>query len=444
MIKISSYRKAPKGEMYVPGDKSISHRAIMIGALAQGTTEITGFLYGDDCIATVECFRKLGISIDIADRVTGGVPTVTVHGKGLYGLSEPDEALYVGNSGTTIRLLSGILAAQKFESEIFGDESILKRPMERIMDPLNKMGGHVSSKNNNGCAPLIIEPGKVNGASYHGKVSSAQVKSAVLFMGLYADTETVFYDPGTSRNHTEVMLAHFGADIQNRRTLYGATASILHPGFPLTGRQISIPGDISSAAYFIAAALLVPGSELLIKNVGINKTRNGILSVFKQMGASIELVNIKNASEPSADIYVRHSDLRGSKNGSIEIRGKIIPTLIDELPLIAVVAATVNCTTIIKDAAELKTKETNRIRVVCDNLRAMGCDITEEDDGMTIHGGKPLTGANIKTHGDHRIAMSFAIAALIAKGETTIDDPDCATISYPGFFDELHTLTGAV
>ncbi len=441
MINIEKSTKPLLGDVFVPGDKSISHRSVMFGALAEGTTEITGFLEGADCLSTIDCFRKLGIQIEHTQRPVHGVPTITVHGKGLHGLTPSDSTLYTGNSGTTTRLLSGILAAQEFDSVITGDSSIEQRPMMRIIKPLTQMGADISSVNGNDRCPLMIRGGKMlHGISYRNPVSSAQVKSCILLAGLYSDSDTVVYEPALSRNHTEIMLRAFGADIHNEIDVSGSAAAILHPGSSLYGMKINVPGDISSAAYFIAAALIVPGSDIVIHNVGINKTRAGILCVLTQMGADIELENADDSMEPHADLHVRYSHLHGNENGRFEISGKIIPTMIDELPVFAVVAATADCTTVIKDAQELKIKESNRIETICNNLKAMGVDIEPTDDGMIINGGKPLHGTDIDPQKDHRIAMSFAIAALVAKGTTRIIDDECVGISYPTFFKDLNTL----
>ncbi|MBR4668866.1 MAG: 3-phosphoshikimate 1-carboxyvinyltransferase [Butyrivibrio sp.] len=441
MISLEKAKHPLKGDVFVPGDKSISHRSIMFGALAQGTTEITGFLESADCLSTIECFKNLGILIDHSIRPTNGVPTITVHGKGLHALKKPSAMLYTGNSGTTTRLMSGILVAQPFDSSITGDMSIEKRPMGRIITPLSQMGANITSAYGNGCAPLNIKGGqRLHGIKYRNPIASAQVKSSIILAGLYADGETCVYEPALSRNHTEIMLASFGADIHNEVSRDGSAVAILKPGMPLNGIKINVPGDISSAAYFIAAALIVPGSELLIRNVGVNRTRAGIITVLKQMGADITLLNLDESSEARADILVKYSELHGNVNNRFEIGGKDIPTMIDELPVVAVLAATANCDTIIKDAAELKVKESNRIDTVVEGLRSMGCDIEATDDGMIIHGGKPLHGADIDSHKDHRLAMSFAIASLVADGTTRILDDDCVGISYPTFFKDLQNL----
>ena len=419
-----------KGRVSVPGDKSISHRCIMFGSIADGVTEVRNFLEGADCLATIRCFRSMGIEIEEKDT------TVIVHGKGLHGLSAPDSILDVGNSGTTTRLLSGILAGQPFESKLSGDESLNSRPMKRIMDPLTQMGAHISSILRNGCAPLYIAPSTLHGIHYDSPVASAQVKSCILLAGLYAEGETSVTEPSLSRNHTELMLREFGADIRTTHALNSteATASI-RPCGRLFGQKITVPGDISSAAYFIAAGLIVPASEILIENVGINPTRAGILKVCEDMGGNITLLNERTeGGEKIADILVKTSSLHG-----ITIEGDIIPTLIDEIPVIAVMAAAAEGTTIIKNAEELKVKETDRIETVTDNLKAMGCNVTPTADGMIITGGK-LKGASIHTLLDHRIAMAFSIAALVAEGNTKILDSKCVDVSYPTFYDTFEQL----
>ena len=413
-----------RGEVTIPGDKSISHRAVMFGSIADGLTEVTNFLQGADCLSTISCFRKLGIEIEnTPDKIC-------VRGKGLHGLSAPSSVLDVGNSGTTMRLISGILAAQPFETELTGDASIQKRPMRRIMEPLSMMGADIVSINHNDCAPLRIKGGKVHSIHYQSKIASAQVKSAVLLAGLYAEEETKVSEPVISRNHSEIMLRYFGADVRSE----GNTA-ILMPRAHLSGQPVNVPGDISSAAYFIAAGLCVPNSEILIKNVGINPTRDGILKVALAMGGNITLLNENHDGEPTADFLVKSSSLHG-----ITIEGDIIPTLIDEIPIINIMAAVADGTTIIKDAAELKVKESNRIEVMVKYLSDMGVKITGTEDGMIIEGGLPMHGTVIDSHLDHRIAMSFAIASLLADGETTIKGSEVINVSYPSFYQDLKTL----
>ncbi len=408
----------------LPGDKSISHRAVMFGALAQGTTRITHFLEGADCLSTISCFQAMGIHIQ------KNKDEVLVEGKGLHGLQAPLDILDVGNSGTTTRLISGILAGQDFTSRLTGDASICQRPMGRIITPLSLMGAQITSQNQNGCAPLTIQGGHLHGIHYQSPVASAQVKSCVLLAGMYADAPTSVTEPVLSRNHTELMLNYFGAQVTSK----GTTASIL-PQPDLKARDITVPGDISSAAYFIAAGLLVPGSEILLCNVGINPTRDGLLRVCQAMGGDITLLNVRNDGEPTADLLIRSSSLHGT-----EIKGEIIPTLIDEIPMIAVMAAFAEGTTVIRDAAELKVKESDRIQVMTDNLTRMGADVEALPDGMIIHGGKPLHGATIDSHKDHRIAMSFAVAGGICEGSLTITDGECVNISYPEFYTDLYSL----
>lgn len=414
------------GEITVPGDKSISHRSIMLGSLAKGNTEVTGFLQGADCLSTIECFRKMGV--EITNRGDG---TVIICGKGLRGLLPPDDTLDVGNSGTTTRLMSGILAAQSFSSRINGDASIQKRPMRRIITPLAMMGADIESENGNDCAPLVINGRPLKGVSYASPIASAQVKSAILFAGLYAEGTTTVTEPALSRNHTELMLEEFGVDIKAE----GKTVTVA-PAKELFARRINVPGDISSAAYFMVAAAITPNSCVTVKNVGVNPTRDGIIRVMKMMGADIEVEKTSaDIGEPTADITVKTSELKGCV-----IEGDIIPTLIDEIPAIAVLACFAKGETIIKDAMELKVKESNRIDVMVSNLLAMGADIEATDDGMIIRGGKSLHGVAIDSRLDHRIAMSFAVAALNADGETDISGAECIDISYPDFYGHLNKL----
>ena len=414
-----------KGEVSIPGDKSISHRAVMFGSLAEGTTEVTNFLQGADCLSTISCFRKLGIEIENTSQ------RILIHGKGLHGLTEPSDTLDTGNSGTTTRLISGILAGQRFTTILNGDASIQTRPMKRIITPLSMMGADITSLKGNDCAPLRICGGQLHGIAYKSPVASAQVKSCVLLAGLYADAPTSVTEPVLSRNHTELMLAGFGAHVASS----GTTATI-EPEPDLNGMKIEVPGDISSAAYFLAAGLMIPNSEILIKNVGINPTRDGILRVAKEMGGDITILNEKTSGgEPTCDLLVRSSSLKG-----VTIGGKIIPTLIDEIPMIAVMACFAEGITTINDAQELKVKESNRIDTVVTHLKALGAHIEATDDGMIIEGGYPLHGAVIDSHLDHRIAMSFAIGALGADGETRIEGAECVKISYPEFYQTLEKL----
>lgn len=555
MIRIDSLLeegKSLRGTIRVPGDKSISHRAVMFGSLAEGTTRISGFLPGADCLSTVDCFRRLGIHIDVDEKrgeaavrgmgMHGLSPSFSVCGNKSFSLSPeispsppdiarlytgnsarslearsdipPDTArlytgngtrslntcsdfspdiarLYTGNSGTTMRILSGILAPQPFTSILSGDGSVNRRPMGRVITPLLQMGADVRSLGGDGRAPLEIRGRSLRGITYHSPVASAQVKSAILCAGLYADGPTTVIEPALSRDHTERMLRAFGAEVESfpckgadqgagaahgipfpdrpegtdlkkaltgegaasgirlfdrpkGRDLWmlppeGAWAARIRPCGRLQAQEIRVPGDISSAAYFIAAASVVPGSEILIRNVGLNPTRAGFLSAARSMGADIEIVDYADFAEPSADLLIRSAPLHGA-----DIGGSIIPALIDEIPVLAVMAAFADGRTVIRDAAELRVKETDRIEAVAENLRAMGADVAALPDGMAIEGGRPLHGALIRTFGDHRIAMSFAIAALAAKGSCVIDDGACVGASYPGFFNALATAGASV
>lgn len=409
-----------KGRLRVPGDKSISHRAVMFGSIAKGTTNIKGFLTGSDCISTISIFKKMGIDIELDNTF------VKVHGKGLYGLTCPHEILDCGNSGTTTRLVSGILSAQNFTSVLTGDKSIQKRPMNRIITPLSMMGADI--KSNDGFAPLTITGSKLHGIEYNSPVASAQVKSAILLAGLYASSPTCVTEPAKSRDHTELMLKKFGADLTTTQT-----SVTINPCSELFANDIDVPSDISSAAFFMAAAILVPNSELILENVGINPTRDGIIRALKDMGANIEIINRKDSFEPVADIMVTYSKLHATCIG-----GDIIPTLIDELPLLAALASLADGTTVIKDAEELKVKESNRIRVMCEELSKLGVDVIETKDGMEIKGTDKLKGnVTIATHDDHRIAMTFAVLNLVSDGEIRLDNKNCVEISYPEFFNDL-------
>lgn len=413
--------KKAVGQIKVPGDKSISHRAVMLGSLANGVTEISGFLKGADCLSTIDCFRKMGIDIDI------NVENVTVHGNGLRGLKKPDEMLYTGNSGTTTRLLCGILAGQNFDTSITGDASIQKRPMGRVVKPLSMMGAKIENE----YCPLYITGTKLHGIDYKMPVASAQVKTAIILAGLYADGETVIHEIEKSRDHTELMLSAMGADL----TVDNLDITV-KPTNDLTAVNVDVPGDISSAAFFLVLGAIMPNSQITVTNVGINPTRTGIIDVLKDMGADITLENVHtSAGETVANITVRSSSLKGTTVG-----GDIIPRLIDELPIIAVAAVFADGQTVIKDAQELKVKETNRIRAVVDEFNKCGIDITETDDGMIINGGKSIHGADFKTYGDHRMAMSLTVLAQLADSESTLDDSDCACVSYPTFFDDFYKL----
>ncbi len=410
-----------KGEVTVPGDKSISHRAVMLGALAEGTTNIRGFLKGADCLSTIDCFRAMGIDIDVTDE------TITVHGKGLYGLEKPSRTLYTGNSGTTTRLLCGILSGQDFDCEITGDASICKRPMGRVTKPLALMEAEIENE----YCPLKIHGRKLKGMDYQMTVASAQVKTALILAGLYAEGDTVIHEVERSRDHTELMLKAMGANIE----VSGKDITVKKTE-KLIPQDITVPGDISSAAFFIVLGTIMPDSDILIKNVGVNPTRTGILDVMADMGADITLENPRTVTgEPVADIRVRTSRLHGTT-----ISGDIIPRLIDELPIIAVAGLFAEGKTVIADAEELKVKETNRIRAVCDELKKCGAKIEETADGMIVEGMTPLKCADFKTYGDHRMAMSLCVLAQLCDGTSTIDDGECVAVSYPQFFNDFYNL----
>lgn len=414
------------GTVRVPGDKSISHRAVMFGALAEGTTEISGFLPGADCLSTISCFQRMGVEI------TQDGDRVTVHGNGWFGLQEPSEKLDVGNSGTTIRLISGILSTQPFHTVLEGDESIAKRPMRRVVGPLREMGAKIDGRKNGEFTPLAIRGGELNGISYQSPVASAQIKSAILLAGLQAKGTTSVEEPTVSRDHTERMLRAFGIEVKqegNRVSVEGGQA--------LKGRSIVVPGDISSAAFLIAAVMMVPNSQLTIENVGINPTRTGIIDVVKAMGGQIELTNQRIVNEePVADLVVVHSELTGTV-----IEGDVIPRLIDEIPVIAAMATQAKGQTIIRDAEELKVKETDRIATVVSQLSKFGAKVTPTDDGMIIEGSADLTAAEIDSMGDHRIGMAMAIAGLAAKGETVIHNSEAINVSFPGFAQLLEQIS---
>jgi 3-phosphoshikimate 1-carboxyvinyltransferase len=406
------------GEVRVPGDKSISHRAIMLGALADGTTEVTGFLEGDDALATVAAFREMGVRIEGPDD-----GEVTLYGVGMHGLQPPSQALDLGNSGTSIRLLSGLLAGQSFATSLTGDASLRSRPMGRVMTPLSRMGAHISAAAD-GTPPLLIEPtAGLTGIHYDLPMASAQVKSCVLLAGLYANGETSVTEPAPTRDHTERMLRGFGYPVVSHR---GRVS--LAGGGRLQATEIDIPADISSAAFFLVAATIAPGSDLILTHVGMNPTRTGVISVLRLMGADITWSNERKVGgEPVADIRVRYAPLRG-----IEIPPELVPLAIDEFPALFVAAACAEGQTVLRGAAELRVKESDRIAAMAEGLETLGVHATVLDDGIVIDGGM-LGGGVIKTYHDHRIAMSFAIAALRAEGEIHVLDCDHVSTSFPGF-----------
>mgnify|MGYP002856608739 CR=1 FL=1 len=423
--------KTLRGEITPPADKSISHRAVMFGALADGTTRISNCLMSADVRSTIGVFRSLGVSID-ADEANG---EVMVRGAGINGLKAPDDVIYTGNSGTTTRLMSGILAGQGFESVLSGDESLNSRPMKRIIEPLCRLGADIRGLHNPDTAPLKISPSHLTGTDITTNIASAQVKSAIILAGLYADGKTTVTEPSRSRDHTERMLKSFGADI----SVSGLSVTVERASH-LTALDITVPSDISSAAFFIAAALLTPHSDVLIRNVCVNPTRAGILKVCEDMGADISMTNTRQISgENVCDLIVKHSALKATV-----IEGDIIPALIDEIPVIAVMASSAKGTTIIRDAADLKAKESDRIATTTEFLTRMGADVTPTDDGMIIEGlgsSSALKGALVESKKDHRIAMSETVAALNASSDTVIIDADCTDISYPGFYSDMESLT---
>lgn len=426
MLTITAARRPLRGEITVPGDKSISHRAVMLGALAEGTTEITGFLPGADCLSTIACMSALG-----AEVRTLATDHVLVHGRGVAGLQEPADILDAGNSGTTTRLLTGILAGQGFYSVITGDASIRRRPMDRVTGPLRQMGARIDGRQGGRLAPLAIRGTQLQPIAYQSPVASAQVKSAVLLAGLYCDGVTSVTEPLGSRDHSERMLAGFGARVE----VDGLTAAV-HGRPRLVGQRVHVPGDISSAAFFLVAASIVPDSEVLIKGVGVNPTRTGILDILRAMGADITLQGERLAAgEPVADLLVRGAALRGA-----EVGGAVIPRAIDELPVVAVAALFATGTTLIRDAQELRVKESDRIAALTAELRKLGARVEERPDGMLIEGGRDLQGAAVDSHLDHRLAMSLAVAALAAGGEMSIAGAESIAVSFPGFTDRLSAL----
>ncbi|MBY5005408.1 3-phosphoshikimate 1-carboxyvinyltransferase [Streptococcus suis] len=413
------------GTIRVPGDKSISHRSIIFGSLAKGVTRVHDILRGEDVLSTMQVFRDLGVTIEDKGDV------VEVHGVGFEGLQAPKNHLDMGNSGTSIRLISGVLAGQDFEATMFGDDSLSKRPMDRVTIPLQQMGVEIAGQTERDLPPLVIKGSKnLQAIHYQLPVASAQVKSALLFAALQAEGESVIVEKELTRNHTEDMIVQFGGEL----TVNGKEIRI-RGGQEFTAQEITVPGDISSAAFWLVAGLVVPNSKIVLENVGINETRTGILDVIKAMGGKISLSNVDDLAK-SATIRVETSDLQGT-----EIAGDLIPRLIDELPIIALLATQANGTTVIRDAEELKVKETDRIQVVADALNSMGANIEPTADGMIIHGKTSLYGATVNTFGDHRIGMMTAIAALLAEsGEVVLERAEAINTSYPAFFDHLNRL----
>ncbi|MFI8624383.1 3-phosphoshikimate 1-carboxyvinyltransferase [Bacillus altitudinis] len=425
------HKSAPmNGEIHIPGDKSISHRSVMFGAIAEGTTVVKNFLPGADCLSTIDCFRKMGV--DIEQKGTD----VVIHGKGLKGLKEPSDILDVGNSGTTIRLMMGILAGCEFHSTLIGDESIAKRPMKRVTGPLRQLGAKIDGRANGEYTPLSIRGGNLKAISYESPVASAQIKSAVLLAGLQAEGTTTLTEPHKSRDHTERMLSMFGVSLHE-----DAQNVSIEGGQTLKATDVFVPGDISSAAFFLVAGSIVPNSRIVLRNVGLNKTRTGIIDVLKQMGADLNIQEVDaKGGEPYGDLTISTSSLKG-----IDISGDMISRLIDEIPIIALLATQAEGTTIIKDAAELKVKETNRIDTVVSELKKLGAHIEATDDGMKIQGKTSLKGgAVVSSYGDHRIGMMLGIAACITEQAIEIEDTDAVRVSYPNFFEHIEYLTQTV
>jgi 3-phosphoshikimate 1-carboxyvinyltransferase len=413
-----------RGEVQIPGDKSISHRALMIGAISEGVTEILNCSPAGDPMSTLECLQALGANIEVKSDA------ITIHGKGLRGLQVPSTVLDAGNSGTTMRLLTGILAGQRFNSEITGDKYLVQRPMKRIIDPLTEMGAQVIGTYKFTAPLKIFGVEKLKAIRYELPLPSAQVKSAVLFAGLYADGVTQVVEPVTSRDHTERML---GLNVHKEN---GTSVVEIEGGRKLEGKKIVVPGDISASAFFMVAASIVPYSELVIRNVGLNPTRAGVIDVLRRMGANIEITNCQDYGEPFGDVIVKTAPLKG-----IILRGEVIPNIIDEIPILAVAGAVCEGTFEVRGAYDLRNKETDRISAICENLSALGLDVEEFDDGFAFEGNRTkLVGTELNSFGDHRIAMAFSIAGLVASGTTTIIDADCANISFPGFWNVLNRI----
>ncbi|MFJ7933455.1 3-phosphoshikimate 1-carboxyvinyltransferase [Sporosarcina sp. NPDC096371] len=425
MKKVAFEQPVLKGEITVPGDKSISHRAIMLGSIAKGKTSISGFLDGEDCLRTIDIFRQLGVNIE-----RNGTD-VTVESPGMQDWHQPSDNLYAGNSGTTARLVLGILAASRITCVLTGDEYLSKRPMNRVSIPLKSMGASIAGEADSNLLPLTITGGALTPIDYEMPIASAQVKSAILFAGLTTGGQTTVSEETVSRDHTERMLEQFGADIQKDGNTVRVTG-----GRMLSGTDVRVPGDISSAAFFMAAAAMIKGSSVTFKDVGLNPTRTGILDVLKAMGAKIDILEQSDGlGEPYGTVNISHDGLHAT-----EISGELIPKLIDELPVIALLATQAHGVTVIKDAAELRVKETDRITAVTTELKKLGAQIEETEDGMIIHGPTPLTGGTLASYGDHRIGMMAGIAALAASGPVVIEDPSCINISYPTFFNDLEKL----
>lgn len=422
-MELLKTKQGLQGELTVPADKSISHRSIMFGAISHGTTTVHNFLRAEDCLSTVAVFKALGV------KIKDDGETITVEGKGFSGLKEPSEMLNAGNSGTTMRLVLGILAGQSFDSQIAGDASLNRRPMERVMGPLREMGAELQGTKNSEFPPISIKGHELSAITYEMPIASAQVKSAIIFAAMQAKGETTIIETEKSRNHTEEMIKQFGGNItvaDKKITLSGDQH--------LVGQTVTVPGDISSAAFYLVAASIVKNSQLLLKHVGVNPTRTGILDVLAEMGADIK-EQARDEKNQAADLLVQTADLT-----ACEISGEIIPRLIDELPIIALAATQAQGTTIIRDAQELKVKETNRIDATAAELNKLGAAIETTEDGLIIHGPTPLHGGVVDSHGDHRIGMMLQIAALLTSESVELTNPEAINISYPEFFNDLSQL----
>jgi len=414
------------GEIQVQGDKSVSHRAIILGSIAKGVSIVTNFLPSDDCMATMNAFRAMGTSIEDINE-----STVKIEGKNLYGLTEPADVMDMGNSGTSARLLCGLLAGQQFFSVMTGDSSLRRRPMKRVAGPLRNMGANILGRRDGDLLPLAIKGGELQGIHHRLPVASAQVKSALLLAGLYARGKTAVEEIPQSRDHTERMLRYFGINLEK-----DGNVLTIESGQKLIASDVHVPGDISSAAFFMVGASIVNSSEVVVRDVGLNRTRTGIIDVLKQMGANIEIIDLRDVSgEPVGDVRIKYAPLKGTV-----ISGSIIPRLVDELPVICIAAAVAEGETLIKDAAELRVKESDRIAVMAECLSSMGVDVETFDDGMRITGKKKLKGTVCHSHGDHRIAMSMAIAGLMVEGEMVIEDTECIKTSFPRFEEMLRGL----
>lgn len=432
MIKLVKKHDRIEGTIRPPGDKSISHRAALLNAVANGNARVSNFCVGDDRESMLRCLQGLGVQItpDPQCDVSGQPDCFLIQGRGLQGLLEPTNTLDAGNSGTTMRLVTGLLAGQSFISVITGDDSLRRRPMGRVVGPLKEMGAQFMGREGDSLAPLAVRGGNLKAIDYTLPVPSAQVKSAVLIAGLYADGKTVVRSPSLSRDHTERMLKYLGGDIQ----VDGLVATVGRSEF--NARDILVPGDVSSAAFWMVAGSAHPNAKIRLEGVGINPTRTGVISVLESMGANLSLENIREGeAEPIADIVVESSNLQG-----VDIAGEIIPKVIDELPVLALAASLASGSTVIRDAAELRVKESDRISATVQGLSRLGVDIEEHEEGMVIRGAQKLVGAPVNSQGDHRIAMTMAIAGLIADGETAIHDAEAAAVSYPTFWDTLASI----